>query len=97
MFGIPKKDKKSIRTVGDFRVLNTYLERTPCHVEPTFELLMSLGIWLWATAFDLNMGYYAMKLCEKTRKFVRLITIWGIYECLVLLMGTSPASDIFQR
>ena len=95
-FGVPKKDKKSIRTVGDFRKLNAHLDRTPCCIEPINDMLMSLGAWTWGSAFDLNMGCYAMRLCQKTRTFVRLITIWGMHECLVLWMGTSPASDVFQ-
>ena len=95
-FGVPKKDKKSIRTVGNFRKLNSCVDRTSCHIEPTNDMLMSLGACAWGSAFDLNMGCYAMRLCQKTRKFVRLITIWGTCECLVLWMGTSPASDTFR-
>jgi len=37
-----------------------------------------------------------MRLCPKSTEFTRLVTIWGIYECLVLSMGTSPAADVFQ-
>eukprot|EP00957_Ditylum_brightwellii_P014246 1072669-Ditylum_brightwellii.AAC.1 len=43
------------------------------------------------------MGYYAMRLSLESRKVMRLNMIWGIYECLVLAMGVSPATDIFQR
>ena len=60
MFFIAKKEKRSSRAAGDFRFLNAYLERTPCHNEPTRELLAYLGVWLWVSAFDLNMGQCAM-------------------------------------
>ena len=97
MFGIPKKNKVEMRTVGDFRRLNPLLERIPCHIEPVHELIMSVGRFKWGSAFDLNMGYYVMKLCALTRKFCRLITIFGTCECQVLAMGVSPAGEIFQR
>ena len=96
-FGVPKKDRKSMRTVGDFRVLSSMLLRSPCFIESIEDLLSSLGTWQWASGIDLNMGCCAMKLCENTRKFVRLVTTWGTHECLVSWMGTSPAGDTFQR
>ena len=97
MFGIPKKNKREIRTVGDFRRLNSMFKTCPHHIEMIDDMLASVGIWAWDSGLDLNMGYYAMKLCPKTRKFVCVVTIWGIYECLILAMGTSPASHVFQR
>ena len=63
VFGVPKKDKKSVRTVGDFRQLNACLDRTPCHIEPINDMLMSLVMWTWGSALDLNMRHYAMRLC----------------------------------
>lgn len=86
-----------MRIVVDFRVLNEILKRLPCYIEPIETMLATVGIFEWASHTYLNMGYYSMKLCEATRKFVRIVTIWGIYEFQVLAMGSAPASDIFQR
>ena len=42
IFGAPKKDEKQARTVGDFRVLNAMLNRSPCYIEPTHESLRAV-------------------------------------------------------
>mmetsp|Transcript_5670 Transcript_5670/g.8320 ORF Transcript_5670/g.8320 Transcript_5670/m.8320 type:complete len:116 (+) Transcript_5670:1745-2092(+) len=97
MVFVPKKDKVSMQTVGNFRQLNELLIRSPKFIEPINDLLASLGAWNWASNIDFNMGYYAMELCPTTQKFVCLVTIWGIYKCLVLATETSPSSGIFQR
>ena len=97
IFGIPKKNKVKMRTVGDFRGLNPLLERIPCHIEPVHELVMSVGQFKWDSVFDLNMGYYIIKLCDLMRQFMQLNTIFGICKCQVLTMGVSPAREIFQH
>ena len=38
-----------------------------------------------------------MKIYKESRKFMKLVTMLGMRECLVLLMGLSPVGDIFQR
>eukprot|EP00957_Ditylum_brightwellii_P191493 14578748-Ditylum_brightwellii.AAC.1 len=73
------------------------LLQNPQFIEPIHDLLMLVGYWEWVLTADLNMGYYAMHLSPESRKVMRLNTIWGIYKCLVLAMGVSPATDIFQR
>ena len=55
------------------------------------DLLLKLEGFKYATSFDLNMGYYHIKLYPK------LITIslpWGKYE---LPMGLYNSLDIFQE
>ena len=42
MFGVPKKNKREIRTVGDFRVFNSMIKRSFCHIEPVHDLIMSI-------------------------------------------------------
>ena len=37
-----------------------------------------------------------MKLDEESRKILRIITQYGVFECLVLPQGIKPATDIFQ-
>ena len=51
----------------------------------------------WATALDLKMGYYAIKLDPQAQKLCTLITPWGKYKYLRLPMGLSGAPDIFQE
>ena len=96
IFRVPKKDKKQIRTTEDFRVLNTMLEQSPCYIEPIYKLLYAIGHFTWASNLDLPMAYYTMSLCDKSKVIMQLVTIFGIYECQVLWICISPASNIFQ-
>ena len=72
------------------------LERAPCCIEPVYELLRSTGHFPWASNLDFTMDRYAMCSSPKSKKTMRLVTIFGAYECQVLWMGASPASDVFQ-
>ena len=92
MFDIPKKDGKRIRTVSDFRKLNALLKRVLHHMDPIHGIIPALMPWGFATALDLNMGYYVINLCENILKFVRLVTIWGVYELWEL-----PLQQIFSK
>ena len=96
MFGILKKNKIEMQTVGDFHKLNPSLERIPHHVKPAHELAMSVGQFKWESAFDLNMEHYVMRLYALTSKFMRLIAMFRMCECQVLAMGVAPAGEIFQ-
>ena len=49
------------------------------------------------SAAALSMGCCAMPLYDKTRKLVRVVTIFGMHEPLVLDMGVASASGFFQR
>ena len=51
----------------------------------------------WATALDLKVGYYAIKLDPQAQKLFTLITPWGNYKYLQLTMRLSGAPDIFQE
>ena len=86
-----------MRTVGDFRKLNQALARTPCHIEPIHDLVMSVGRFLWGSAFDMSVGHCIMKLCALTRLFCRLTTMFSIYECQALAMGVSPSAKSFNE
>ena len=50
----------------------------------------------WASAIDLKMGYYAIRLDPDAQRYCTLITPWGKYKYLRLPMGISCAPDIFQ-
>ena len=50
----------------------------------------------WASAIDLKMGYYAIRLDPDAQRYCTLITPWGKYKYLRLPMGISCAPNIFQ-
>ena len=50
----------------------------------------------YATAFDLNMGYYTLCLDLKTSGMCTIIFAWGKFSYCRLPMGASNAPDVFQ-
>ena len=51
----------------------------------------------YATALDLNMGYYTIRLDPGSQDICTIITPWGKYKYLRMPMGISCAPDIFQE
>ena len=94
-FGVPKKDG-SIRLVIDFRKLNLQLERKMYPLPTSEEILTSIVGFLFATGLDLNMGYLSIPVSDNARKLLTIVMPFGFFECLVLPMGVTPATDIFQ-
>ena len=90
------QERQKIRTVGDFRLLNAMLVRTPCIIEPLHKLLYYIGHFTWALDLFLPMAHSTMSSCKESIFFMKLVTIFGIYECQALWMGVYPASDIVQ-
>ena len=50
----------------------------------------------FATALDLNMGYYTNRLDPDASKISTIIFPWGKYSYLRLPMGVAGSPDIFQ-
>ena len=95
-FVIPKKDK-TIRFISDFRELNRRIKRFPFPIPNIQDLLRKLGGFKWASALDLNMGYYHIELCPDSKKLCTIVLPWGKYEYQKLPMGLCNAPDIFQE
>jgi hypothetical protein len=51
---------------------------------------------LQATALDLNMGYYTIRLDPDASKICTIIFPWGKYSYKRLPMGIAGSPDIFQ-
>jgi hypothetical protein len=50
----------------------------------------------YATALDLNMGYYTIRLDPDASKICTIIFSWGKYYYKRLPMGIAGSPDIFQ-
>ena len=87
-FIIPKKDG-TIRTVSDFREVNKRLIRKPFPIPKISTVLQELEGFTFATALDLNMGYYNIRLDSDTSKICTIIFPWGKYSYQRLPMGIS--------
>ena len=95
-FIIPKKDGK-VRFVSDFRELNKRIRRKPYPVPNIQDMLLNLEGFTYATALDLNMGYYHVRLDPDSRKLCTIILPWGKYEYQRLPQGICNGPDIFQE
>ena len=78
-FIIPKHDL-TVRFLTDLRELNKRIKRFPYPIPNIQDLLMKLEGFQWATALDLNMGYYHIELCLASKKACTIVLPWGKYE-----------------
>jgi hypothetical protein len=94
-FIIPKKDQ-TVRFVSDFRELNKRIVRKPFPIPKISTVLQEMEGFTFATALDLNMGYYTIRLDPDSSKICTIIFPWGKYSYLRLPMGVACSPDIFQ-
>ena len=59
-------------------------------------VLQELEGFSYATALDLNMGYYTIRLDPDSSKICTIIFPWGKYSYKRLPMGIAGSPDIFQ-
>ena len=59
--------------------------------------MQSMTNFRWATAVDLNMGYYVMGLSDFSKKLCVISLPWGLYCCDTLPMVLLATKDIFQE
>ncbi len=95
-FIIPKKDGK-VRFVSDFRELNKRIKRHPYPVPNIQDMMLNLEGFQYATALDLNMGYYHVRLDPESRKLCTIILPFGKFEYQRLPQGICNGPDIFQE
>ena len=98
-FTIPKKDMTVwtiVRTISDFRKLNKRIVRRPYPIPKISTTLQELEGFTYATALDLNMGYYTIRLDPMAVEMCTIIFPFGKYSYLRLPMGMSGSADIFQ-
>jgi hypothetical protein len=59
-------------------------------------ILRELGGFTYATALDLNMGYYTIRLDPTASEICTIIFNWGKYSYKRLPMGFGGSANIFQ-
>jgi hypothetical protein len=59
-------------------------------------ILQELEGFTYATALDLNMGYYTIRLDPTASEMCTIIFPWGKYSYKRLPMGFGGSADIFQ-
>ena len=89
-----KKDN-TVRAVSDFREVNKGIVRKLLPTPEICTVLQELEGFTYATAVDLNMGYYIIRLDSDTSKIPTIILLWGKYSYRQLLMRVACSPDIF--
>jgi hypothetical protein len=92
---IPKKDS-TVHTISDFRELNKCIVRKLYPIPKISTILQEPEGFTYATALDLNMGYYTIRLDPTASKMCTIIFPWGKYLYKRLPMGFGGSADIFQ-
>ena len=95
-FIIPKKNG-TVWFLSNFRKVNQRIVRKPHPIPKLSTTLQEMEGFSFATALDLNMGYYTIRLDPDTQKICTIILPWGKYSYLRLPMGISGSADIFQE
>jgi hypothetical protein len=94
-FIIPKKDK-TVRFLSDFWEVNKRLVQKLFPISKISMVLQEIEGFSHATALDLNMGYYTIRLDPDASKICTTIFPWGKYSYKRLPIGIAGSPDIFQ-
>jgi hypothetical protein len=94
-FIIPQKDS-AVHTISDFRELNKRIGRKPYPIPRISLILHELEGFIYATALDLNMSNYTVRLDPTVYKMFTIIFPWGKYSYERLPMGFGGSPNIFQ-
>ncbi len=94
-FIIPKQDK-TVCYLSDFWEVNKRLVRKPFPIPKISTVLQEIKGFSYATALDLNMGYYTIRLDPDASKICMIIFPWGKYSYKRVPMGIAGSLDIFK-
>jgi hypothetical protein len=94
-FIIPKKDS-TVHSISDFWELNKRIVRKPYPIPKISTILQELEGFTYATALDLNMGSFTIRLNPTASKMCTIIFSWGKYSYKRLPMGFRGTANIFQ-
>ncbi len=85
-----------MRTISDFRELNKHIVRKHYPIPKISTILQELEVFIYATALDLNMGYYTIRLDPTVSEICTIIFPWEKYSYKRPPMGFGGPADIFQ-
>ncbi len=91
---IPKNDS-TVRTISDFREPNKRILRKPYPIPKISTMLQELEGFTYATALDLNMGYYTIRLDPTASEMCTIIFPWEKYSYKRLPMRFGGSANIF--
>jgi hypothetical protein len=74
------KQDSTVHTISVFRELNKCIVRKPYPIPKINMMLQELEGFTYATALNLNMGYYTIRLDPAASKMCTIIFPWGNYS-----------------
>ena len=95
VFIIPKKEG-TVQFITDYRKVNQMIVRKPYPIPHISDTMQQLEGFQFATALDLNMGYYTIDLAESSKDITTIVTEFGKFRYNKLPMGMCISGDIFQ-
>jgi hypothetical protein len=95
LFIIPKKNR-TVCFLSNYWEVNKRSIRKPFPITKISTVLQELEGFTFATALDLNMGYYTIRLDPNASKICTIIFPWGKYSYKRLLMGIAGSPDIYK-
>jgi hypothetical protein len=94
-FIVPKKNN-TVHFLSNFWEVNKRVNRKPFLIPPKSTVLQELEGFTFATALDLNMGYFTIRLDPDASKICTIIFSWGKFSYKRLPMGIAGSPDFFQ-
>jgi hypothetical protein len=96
LFIMPKKNR-TVPFLSDFWEVNKRLIRKPFPIPKISTILQELEGFTFATALDLNMGYYTIRLDPNASRICTVIFPWGKYSYKRHPLGIAGSPNIFQN
>ena len=93
---VGKKDG-GVRVTVDYKLLNNVTEKVAYPLPIIDEIFQRLSDATFYTVLDLTSAYNQVKLDPDSRKYTAFICHRGLFEYNVLPMGTTNATETFQR
>jgi hypothetical protein len=97
MVVVSKKDKKSVRICIDPSDLNKAIKREHFPMSSIEDIVTRLHGSKFFSTLDANMGYFQIKLTEKSSYLTTFNTPFGRYRYLRMPMGAKCSAEVFQR
>ena len=85
MFIIPRKEF-TVRFITDYLKLNQEIVITPYPLPRICETMQQLEGFQYATALDLNMGYYTIDILPKSCDLTTIVTEFGRFKYNIFQM-----------
>ena len=86
----------NLRSSTDYQNLNHKFSINPYPMPRIGDTMLQLEGSQYATALDLNMGYYTIDILTKSCDFTTIVAVFGKFRCNRVLIVLCASGDIFR-